>query len=174
MQLLPVVLAASSVLSIRPAVTGGLHVDGNKLIDGSGRELLLQGTEAPIDLGLDYGGTMFSTIRQRWNMNMVRLPVSVTRSERDPAYILLVSALARRANQSELFVTLVAMEEGAALPTQRALAFWTKWAAHFKDSPLVAFDLFGEPEADFVPGHREGVLQRQRLALLARRRSRHS
>ena len=31
-----------------------------------------------------------------------------------------------------------------------------KWAGHCKDSPLVRFDLFGEPEADFVPGHRQG------------------
>ena len=54
---------------------------------------------APIDLGLDYAGTMFSTIRQRWNMNMVRLPISVTRSERDRAYILHVTELIRRANE---------------------------------------------------------------------------
>jgi uncharacterized protein (TIGR03437 family) len=159
MRFTAVLFAASSLgfaqLTIKPVVTGGLHVEGNKLIDGAGRELTLQGTEAPIDLGLDYAGTMFSTIRQRWNMNMVRLPISVERSERDPAYPAHVAELVRRANQSELFVIFVAVEEGATLPTQRTLAFWSKWAAHFRDSPLVGFDLFDEPEPDFVPGHRE-------------------
>ena len=146
MRLAAAILVTSSIgfaqLAIRPAVTGGLRVEANKLIDGSGRQLLLQGTEAPIDLDLDYAGTMFSTIRQRWNMNMVRLPVSVDRSD---------------ANQSQLFVILVAVEADAALPTQRTLAFWTKWAAHFKSSPSVGFDLFAEPEPDFVPGHRQGT-----------------
>ncbi len=161
MRLATAILVTSSIgfaqLAIRPAVTGGLRVEANKLIDGNGRQILLQGTEAPIYLGLDYAGTMFSTIRQRWNMNMVRLPVSVDRSERDPAYILHVTEMVRRANQAELYVILVAIEEGAPLPTRRTLAFWTKWAAHFKSSPLVGFDLFGEPEPDFVPGHRQGT-----------------
>lgn len=157
MHLAPVVLAAASLLSIRPPVTGGLHVQGNKLIDATGRELVLQGTEAPIDLGLDYAGTMFSTIRQRWNMNMVRLPISVTRAERDPGYPALVKEMVRRANECELFVLFVAVEEDAELPTQRTLAFWSKWAAYFKDSPLVGFDLFGEPEPDDVPGYRENI-----------------
>ena len=138
-------------------MSGGLRVEANKLVDATGRPLLLQGVEAPIDLELDYAGTMFSTIRQRWNMNMVRLPVSISRSERDPAYILHVTEMVRRANASELYVILVAIEEGAALPTRRTLAFWTTWAAHFKSSPLVGFDLFGEPEPDFVPGHRAGT-----------------
>ncbi len=87
----------------------------------------------------------------------MRLPISVARSERDPAYILHVTELIRRANQAELFAILVAVEEGAKLPTQRTLAFWIKWAEHFKNAPLVGFDLFGEPETDFVPGHREGT-----------------
>jgi uncharacterized protein (TIGR03437 family) len=125
-------------------------------MDATGRELVLQGTEGPVDLGLDYAGTMFSTIRQRWNMNMVRLPISVERAERDAAYLPLVAEMVRRANQAELFVILVAFEEGADLPTQRTLAFWSKWAAYFKDSPLVGFDLFGEPEPDDVPGYRPG------------------
>ena len=114
-------------------------------MDGGGRELLLQGTEAPIGLGLKYAGTMFSTIRQRWNMNMVRLPASVARSEREPGYLVHVAELARRANQAGLFVILAAVEEGAALPTAHTRTFWTKWAAYFKDSPLVGFGLFSEP-----------------------------
>ena len=143
-------------LAVRPAVTGGLRVEGSKLIDGAGRELLLQGTEVPISLGLEYAGTMFSTIRQRWNMNMVRLPVSVARSEREPDYLVHVAELVRRANQAELFVILAATEEGAALPTARTRVFWTKWAAYFKNSPLVGFDLFSEPGAEAAPRPRAG------------------
>ena len=72
---------ASAQLSIRPAIKGPLHVQGNQLIDSSGMGVALQGTQAPKGLGLDYAGTMFSTIRQRWNMNAeVRLPLSVDES----------------------------------------------------------------------------------------------
>ena len=56
-------------------------MQGNQLIDSTGMAVTLQGTQAPKDIGLDYAGTMFSTIRQRWNMNAVRLPLSVDESQ---------------------------------------------------------------------------------------------
>ena len=104
-----------------------------------------------------HAGTMFSTIRQRWNMNVVRIPLSVNRSERDAAYLPLIIEMVRRANQSELVVILAAVEEGAKLPTVRTDAFWKKWAAEFKDNPNVLFDLFDDPQADAIPSHRPGI-----------------
>ena len=155
--LLVVSSVAWAQLSIRPAARERLTVAGNRLVDEHGEAILLQGTQAPVDLDLARAGTMFSTLRQRWNMNMVRLPVSVTRGERDPAYLPLITEFVRRANQAELYVILAAVEEDAPLPTQRSVDFWKRWAAHFRDHPLVLFDLFQEPVADLVPGHRAGI-----------------
>lgn len=155
---LSVEAAAAAELSVRPKVEGGLRVAGNRLVDAAGRTILLQASETPLDLPLAYAGTMFSTLRQRWNMNAVRLAVSVDRSERAPGYILEVAEMVRRANQAELFVILAPHEaDEPPLPTARTLAFWKKWAAFFRDYPLVGFSLFAETDAGAVPGHRPGV-----------------
>lgn len=158
---LPLVLGAvlaHAQFALRPGATGGpVRVAGHRLLNQAGTPLLLQGTEAPMDLTLDFAGTMFSTIRQRWNMNMVRLPISVSRAGRDAGYLPLVKEFVRRAHQAELYVVLAAVEEGAALPTARTAAFWSQWAAAFAQDPLVLFDLFHEPSAAAIPGHRAGV-----------------
>ena len=52
---------------------------------------------------------------------------------------------------------LAAVEESAKLPTARTEVFWKKWAAQFKDNPNVLFDLFDDPQADAIPGHRPGI-----------------
>ena len=107
----------------------------------------LQGTQAPKDIGLDYAGTMFSTIRQRWNMNAVRLPLSVDESQTS-GYFERIAEIVRRANQSELPVILAADdEESIGLPSTRTAAFRKQCAAYFKDNPRVVFDLFSEPSA---------------------------
>ena len=143
-------------LSIRPAIKGPLRVQGNLLQDSNGLFVTLQGTQAPADLGLKYAGTMFSTIRQRWNMNAVSLPLSVEESE-TAGYFDRIEEIVRRANQSELLVILAAHEDGAALPSDRTAAFWKQCAAHFKNNSRIIFDLFSEPSAEDIPGHKPGV-----------------
>ena len=108
----------SGQLTIRPAIKGPLRVQGNLLQDSNGLVVTLQGTQAPEDLDLKYAGTMFSTIRQRWNMNAVRLPLNVEESE-TAGYFDRIEEIVRRANQSELLVILAAHEDGAALPSNR-------------------------------------------------------
>lgn len=139
--------AAEAQLTLRPVLTAGVRVDGARLVNTSGQMVLLQGTEAPADLDLTYAGKMFATIRQRWNMNMVRMPVSVDRAARDTLYLPMVREVVRRANRAELIVILSARESGAPLPTARTAAFWRTWAAAFRDEPGVLFDLFSEPGA---------------------------
>ena len=43
-------------------------------------------------------GTTLSTIRQRWNMNAVRIPISVTQHENDASYLGRVAGVVRLAN----------------------------------------------------------------------------
>lgn len=144
-------LAAQPVLL--PAVQGPLRVSGNRLLDGAGSPFTLMGTSIPEDLPLDYAGTMFSTIRQRFNMNTVLLPVKVDSALDDPAYLERVGELVRRANTLELVVILAAEDD---LPTARTVEFWRKCATYFREYPGVVFDLFNEPDPRWVPGHREG------------------
>ena len=150
--------AAGAELRVRPKVEGGLRVAGHQLVDRTGRTILLQASQTPLDLPIAFAGTMFSTLRQRWNMNAVRLAVSVDRSERDAGYLLEVAEMVRRANQAELFVILAPREaDEPPLPTMRTLAFWKKWAAFFRDWPLAGFALFSETNARGIPGHRPGI-----------------
>lgn len=140
--------------SLLPVVKGPLRVAGNQLIDATGSPFTLRGTAVPKDLPLAYAGTMFSTIRQRFNMNSVRVPVNVDAALDDPAYLPRIAELVHRANRLELLVILGAEDD---LPTQRTIDFWKRCAAYFRDNPHVVFDLFSEPDARWVPNHRDGV-----------------
>ena len=127
--------------SLLLVVKGPVRVVGNQLIDATGSPFTLRGTAVPEDLPLAYAGTMFSTIRQRFNMNSVRVPVNVEAALGDPAYLPRIAELVSRANQLELLVILGAEDD---LPTQRTVDFWKVCAAYFRDNPHVVFDLFNE------------------------------
>jgi hypothetical protein len=141
--------------AVMPTVKGPLHVSGNHLMDATGAAVTLRGTAAPEDLPLAYAGTLFSTIRQRFNMNMVRLPLSIDAALADPAYLPNIAELVRRANQLELVVILGTEEED--LPTEHTVTFWKLAATHFRDYPNVLFDLLSEPDPSWVPGHVAGL-----------------
>jgi hypothetical protein len=95
-------------------------------------------------------GVAFGVIRIRWNMNAVRLPVSVRAWRRDGgAYLDRVAAIVRRANDAELAVVLAAYQDAPAnaastlgLPNANTVAFWREWAARFRDNPRVIFSVF--------------------------------
>ena len=135
--------------AVLPAVRGPLHVAGHLLLDRLGAAITLRGTAAPADLPLAYAGTMFSTIRQRFNMNAVRLPIAAA------ADLGGVAEFVRRANQLELAVILALDEDDQ--PTARSVDFWKRTAAYFRDYPNVVFDVMSEPDAAWVPGHVAGV-----------------
>jgi endoglucanase len=94
----------------------------------------------------------------------VRLPVSSAIWRRDgQSYLDRVGAMVRAANDQRLIVVLSDFEDAASgnpssagLPMQETLSFWTAWAAYFKDSPFVIFDILNEPSANDVPGHLAG------------------
>ena len=83
---------------LTPAVAGPYRVDGNRILDAKGRPYLVRGTELPTltDNPEDIAGNAqgfgaFSasaliSIRQRLNMNAVRLPVSPRQYEESGGY----------------------------------------------------------------------------------------
>src|SRR5437763_17170963 len=100
-----VILFASFIAAqhpVNPVVTGPLTVHGNALVDASGQRIILQGAVIP---GLERSdpttlatltATTFSTMRQRWNMNALRLPVGIAIT--DPDYLPYVAEIVRKAN----------------------------------------------------------------------------
>jgi uncharacterized protein (TIGR03437 family) len=145
---------------ITPAPAGPLRVDGNHILDAHNRMFLMRGTQLP-EFRLDtaarhtasgtvfgsYSATSLAAIRLRFNMNTVRVPVSVADSAQ-PGYFDELAKLVQRANQSELLVVLAAREAGLGLPARSTVEFWSRCAAYFKDYPNLMFDAFSEP----VPG----------------------
>ena len=139
-------------------------------MDSTGQEVLLRGTQIPAltlsseDFGVSpdhkfgpVSATVFNAIRQRWNMNVIRLPVDVVRHTSDASYAARLEQAVRNANRQDLLVILAATEPGADLPSQRTLRFWTRCAARFKNHPRVLFDAFSAPRASAIPGHIRGI-----------------
>ena len=126
-------LASWAQPQLTPAPRGPFHVEGQDLVDSSGEPFLIRGTQLP---GLDHptigfgphSATTLITIRQRRNMNSVRIPVSVEHFEADASYLSRLGEIVRRANELELSVIVAASEPNAE-------HFWHRAAGYFQDYP---------------------------------------
>jgi uncharacterized protein (TIGR03437 family) len=140
-----------------------LRVKANQLVDSAGAVFVLRGVSMP---GLEaisptatdlanvraMSGFTFRVMRQRWNMNAVRLPVSAAVWKRDgQGYLDRVAAVVALANAESLVVVLAAQENGS-LPSSTMVDFWKAWAGAFAKTPGVIFALFNEPSTRDIPG----------------------
>ena len=83
---------------LTPAASGPYQIDGNRILDARGRAYLVRGTELPTltlkasDIagdGKEFGAfspSSLISIRQRLNMNAVRLPVKPSEYQENSAY----------------------------------------------------------------------------------------
>lgn len=148
-----------------------IHVTQKSLYDATGRQVVLAGAQmrglevfTPTDASRAMVDAMasltFRILRQRWNMNTVRLPVSPWIWRRDgQAYLDKVAEIVRRATAENLWVILVATDDAragspfeTALPGPEIAEFWSTWADFFKNDLAVVFDLYSKPSVRFVPG----------------------
>jgi uncharacterized protein (TIGR03437 family) len=158
-------LAASPLhqQELTPAPQGPFHADHHRIVDSTGRAFLMRGTQLtdfhPQTAAWDNRGepdfgphspTTLTSIRLRFNMNTVRLPLDIAEADR-PGYFAALAQVVRRANQLELLVILAAREPGSALPSPRSVEFWTRCAAAFKEYPNVMFEAFADPSPTAVP-----------------------
>jgi uncharacterized protein (TIGR03437 family) len=164
---------ATAHAPVLPPIQGPLQTRGSLIVDGAGAVTQLLGVHMPGLEALDpEAGSIeagnvaamtyatFGVIRLRWNMNTVRLPVSVRAWRRDGvAYLDRVAAVVRLANDAELAVVLVACEDARSgstaangLPSADTVSFWRVWSDRFKDNPRVIFSVFRQPSARSVPG----------------------
>ncbi len=141
---------------VNPVPVGAMHAQGNRIVDSAGQTIVLRGAEIP---GLNltnvtpamqaiYNQTLspttFSTMRQRFNMNALRLPIASAIAGRDPLYLSRVATIVKQANVAGLVVILA--EYGpSGVPIASEIDFWHTWASYFKDNPLLVFDIFNEP-----------------------------
>ncbi len=131
--------ASDAVPALTPGPNGPYRIEGNHILDRQGREYLIRGTRAsPLapDRAVEtssaaafgpLSATVLITIRQRLNMNAVRIPISPAAYLASPAYRGRVRRLVRLVNQLELLAILEASEEGADV----ARPFWSMLATDF-------------------------------------------
>ncbi len=125
------------------------HVQGRSLVDSTNTTFLLRGVRLP-DTTLASAIT-FRTIQQRWNLNTVRIPISIALWRQDgAAYLQRIHDIVQTANAEHLIVVL-ACDDGRSALAFDAPAFWSAAAAAFKDSPGVVFSVFNHlsPRTDW-------------------------
>src|ERR1017187_1559883 len=113
-------LMGADIARLTPVAAGPYRIDGNRILDSNDRPYLMRGTELPTltlssaDIagdGKEFGAFSASaliSIRQRLNMNAVRLPVSPLEFEESGVYRALVQEVVESANRLELLVVLAA------------------------------------------------------------------
>jgi cytochrome c peroxidase len=143
------IVTAASIPRITAPVRGPYRVEAQRIVDARGNPYLVRGTEMPLVTlkaeefsgdGKEFGPfspSSFVTIRQRLNMNAVRLPVSAALYLESADYRARVEQAVRRANRFELLVILAG-------DRKNDLRFWADCAMQFKSNP----DLFFAPAGD--------------------------
>jgi hypothetical protein len=127
---------------------GPYTISGNQILDSRGRPFLIRGTRlAPLSADpADLDGTTSTfgphslttlvTIRQRLNMNAVRLPLDPALFLSDPAYRLRVNRIAAGANRFELLVILEAVKPAS---PEALASVWLLCATQFRGNPNIYF-----------------------------------
>lgn len=118
---------------------------GSALFDATGLPFVLKGANLPN--WENAPPLTYRVMRQRWNMNLVRFPLSVADWRRDgQAYLDRAAKAAAVANSEDLVVLLAAIgNEPDRFPGPNTLAFWRAAAAAFRTNPRVLFSLYNEP-----------------------------
>jgi len=131
-----------------------LHVDGKRILDGSGSEVWLQGVSVP---SLEWSNTGENIVPSiigaitRWKANVIRLPVSRKRwFGTDPkqgdggvAYRAVIDQAVQAASSRGAWIVIDLHHYRA--PTDEDARFWQEVALLYKDNPAVLFGLFNEP-----------------------------
>ena len=147
------------------------YVKGTQLIDTSGHPFVLHGAqiESPLIFANSWSkpgkspttvlnSKTFQVMAQQWKMNALRLPLSNWLYAKNPtAYMSVVDPIIQEANAAGLYVVIDLHDNaksgspygpGTDVPKTENITFWKAIAAHFKDNPMVMFDVFNEPQAN--------------------------
>lgn len=135
------------------------YVQGNKIINGSGSQLILRGAQIPSELNSTWRGggsarlvlnpTVFASMHA-WGMNTLRLPVGAYLYQQ-PGYMTFLDQVVQQANQAGLYVIFANFEVGSAgggsgVLDQQGITFWKFMAQHYANNPMIMYDLINEPQ----------------------------
>lgn len=148
---------------------GLIYAQGAIVVDSSGHPVMLRGAEVdspfiyikgwdqgkrPTDLPIQQ---IFTTMARDWKMNLTRIPISPWIYTQDTAtYMNQLDQYVQTANAAGLYVMLAMHDDGkagspygnnATLPKKEDLPFWKAIATHYKNNPMVMFDVYNEPKA---------------------------
>jgi uncharacterized protein (TIGR03437 family) len=127
------------------------RVQTNRLVDAKGDPFLLRGAVLPLVDGAAIPPVTLRVLRQRWNFNAVRIPVSIARWRRDgQPYLDAISSAVAAANRENLVAVVTAAGE-TPLPDGVAVDFWRAAAPRLRSTPSVIFSLYNEPRAAAWP-----------------------
>ena len=163
---MPTVQAAHAQSMSTPS-TKWLHVSGTHLVNGAGQQIVLRGAEveSPFDYVSKWKGgstvtqvlnsNVFNAMVQGWKMNVLRVCISNWIYASDPTtYMKLLDQVIQEANTAGLYVVLNLHDDGnagspygnsAIFPKQQDETFWQMLASHYKNNPMLLFDLYNEP-----------------------------
>ncbi len=144
-----------------------LRVEGNQLLDASGKLARLRGVNcAGMEFSSNGEGRIEETVRvavSQWHANLIRLPLSQDRwfgrapdqDDGGAAYRALVRRLVDFCEASDVHILLDLHWSDAGewgknigqhdLPDANSIAFWKSIAPVYKGNPAVLFDLYNEP-----------------------------
>ena len=163
----PAASSSSTSTTTHPA-TGILHVQGTRIVDATGQPVILRGgqIESPFNNIKGWGGSKqvsatlnsktFQVMAQVWKMNVLRLPTSNWIYAKYTAnYLSELDQVVQEANAAGLYVVLDLHDDAksgspygsnANLPKTEDIAYWSAIAAHFKNNPMVMYDVYNEPQ----------------------------
>jgi endoglucanase len=150
-------------------------VSGNSILNASGQKVLLHGVDRPslewscsgtsvTGAGTGIPASDFATMKNDWNANAVRVPVSEDRwlsgtADSCSTYQATVEAAVKNieANGMIAIIDLHWSDQGSdstasgqqCMPDQNSVTFWQQVAQHYKGDPNVWFELYNEP---YPPG----------------------
>lgn len=161
---LALALGAASLAAADPSP---LHVEGNRILDATGRSVRLTGVNAAgLEWSADGEGHILKTVAvafDDWNANIIRLPLSQDRwfgmtpeqTDKGAAYRHLVQQVVQEASARNRYVLLDLHWNNAGvwgqnigqhvMPDMNSLTFWKDCARTYRNHPAVLFDLYNEP-----------------------------
>lgn len=158
---------ASPIATATTTPRGALHVSGTHIVDGTGRPVVLRGSQ--IESGFNYikqwrsgkkptsvlTSTVVQAMSEKWKMDELRIPISNWIYAPDPTgYLGQLDQVVGEANAAGLYVILDLHDsaqsgspygKGANVPKVESVAFWKVIAAHYKSNLMLLFDPFNEP-----------------------------
>jgi aryl-phospho-beta-D-glucosidase BglC (GH1 family) len=141
------------------------HVEGAQIVDSSGNPLILRGAQIQSSLVFINGwkkpeqnlnSTTFHVMVHDWHMNALRLPTSNWIYDKNPTkYMSELDRIIEEANAAGLYVIIDLHDnvksgspyaKGDDVPKPQDVEYWKIIAAHFKNNPMVMFDVLNEPQ----------------------------